>query len=229
MLSGRTEIGRTDPALLTAKVQGPRLLLLGGRSWRVTYIDWKRHQCFVEPAESGGKALWMTGGVPQGRSYRLVRAMRDVLLGADPPVALTSRAASRLASLRDDLAPLVHPGGTTVVQDRDGDVRWWTWAGFRANATLASTLSELADPTQRYDDASVRLRPDLSREMLREAVADATVRICLPDVNDKALDGLKFSAALPYRLAVAALAARLADLPAAEAVLDEPVRMAYLA
>lgn len=51
VLSGRTEIGRTDPALLTAKVQGPRLLLLAGRSWRVTYIDWKRRRCFVEPAE----------------------------------------------------------------------------------------------------------------------------------------------------------------------------------
>ncbi|MFU8850791.1 hypothetical protein ACNAW0_07370 [Micromonospora sp. SL1-18] len=35
VLSGRTEIGRTDAALLAAKVQGPRLLL-GGRSWRVT-------------------------------------------------------------------------------------------------------------------------------------------------------------------------------------------------
>ena len=87
VLSGRTEIGRTDPALLTAKVQGPRLLLLGGRSWRVTYIDWKRHRCFVEPAEGGGKALWMAGGVPQGLSYQMVRAMREVLLGADPPVA----------------------------------------------------------------------------------------------------------------------------------------------
>jgi hypothetical protein len=32
------------------------------------------------------------------------------------------------------------PGGTVI--SRDGqDVRWWTWAGFRANATLAATLS----------------------------------------------------------------------------------------
>lgn len=197
VLSGRTEIGRTDPALLTAKVQGPRLLLLGGRSWRVTHIDWKCHRCFVEPAESGGKALWMTGGMPQGRSYRMVRAMRDVLLGADPPVALTGRAANRLAGLREEFASLVHPGGTLLTQDRDGEVRWWTWAGFRANATLISTLSELADPTQRYDDASIRLRPDLSREMLRAGLADAAGRLCLPEINDKALDGLKFSAALP--------------------------------
>lgn len=229
VLSGRTEIGRIDPALLTAKVQGPRLLLLGGRSWRVTYIDWKRHRCFVESATSGGKALWMTGGMPQGRSYRMLRATRDVLLGVDPPVALTGRAATRLADLREEFASLVHPGGTLVVRDGDGEVRWWTWAGFRANATLISTLGELSDPVQRYDDASIRLRSDLSREMLRAALADAARRICLPEVDDKSLSGLKFSTALPHRLAVATLATRLADLPATEAVLAEPVRVAYLA
>ncbi|MFG3707093.1 DEAD/DEAH box helicase [Micromonospora sp. NPDC047670] len=228
VLSGRTEIGRTDPALLTAKVHGPRLLLLAGRSWRVTYIDWKRQRCFVEPADGGGKAVWMTGGSPQGLSYRMVRSMRDVLLGADPPVALTGRASTRLAQLREDATPLVHPGGTVVARDGDGEMRWWTWAGYRANATLIATLSDLADPTQRYDDASIRLRPDADREMVRAAMADAVDRICLPDVTEKALAGLKFSVALPERLAVATLAARLADVPAARSVLSEPTRVTYL-
>ncbi|MEU5909677.1 DEAD/DEAH box helicase [Micromonospora sp. NPDC047527] len=229
VLAGRTEIGRTDPALLTARVLGPRLLLLAGRSWRVTHIDWKRQRCFVEPAEGGGKALWMTGGSPQGLSYRMVRAIRDVLLGADPPVTLTSRAKSRLADLREDATAIVHPAGTVVLRDGDGEVRWWTWAGFRANATLIATLSELADPTQRYDDASIRLRPELDRTMVRKAMEDAVNRICLPDVTEKALAGLKFSAALPERLAVATLASRLADTPAARAVLAEPTRMTHLA
>ncbi|WP_326563876.1 DEAD/DEAH box helicase [Micromonospora peucetia] len=228
VLSGRTEIGRTDPALLTAKVQGPRLLLLAGRSWRVTYIDWKRRRCFVEPAEGGGKALWMTGGSPQGLSYRMVRAIRDVLLGADPPVALTGRASTRLAQLREEATSLVHPGGTVVARDADGELKWWTWAGFRANATLIATLSEIADPTQRYDDASIRLRPDLDRHLVRAAMVDAAERVCLPDVTEKALAGLKFSAALPERLAMATLAARLADLPAAREVLAEPTRTVHL-
>ncbi|SCG34929.1 DEAD/DEAH box helicase [Micromonospora humi] len=228
VMSGRSEIGRTDPALLTAKVQGPRLLLLAGRSWRVTHIDWKRQRCFVEPAESGGKALWMTGGTPAGRSYPMLRAMREVLLGADPPVALTGRAAGRLAGLREEHSALVHPGGTLVVQDRDGEARWWTWAGYRANATLLSTFSELTDPTQRPDDASIRLRAGLSRDELRSGLAATAGRLCLPAVDDNAVNGLKFSAALPHRLAVATLATRLADFPAAEAVLSEPVRVTHL-
>jgi ATP-dependent Lhr-like helicase len=46
----------------------------------------------------------------------------------------------------------------------------------------------------------------------------------LPSVDEKALSGLKFSEALPRRLAVATLATRLADLEHATSVLDEPVR-----
>ncbi|MFD6609642.1 hypothetical protein ACFWD1_12185 [Micromonospora chalcea] len=42
------------------------------------------------------------------------------------------------------------------------------------------------------------------------------------------MTGLKFSAALPHRLAVATLASRLADLPGAEATLAEPVRVTHL-
>jgi hypothetical protein len=44
-------------------------------------------------------------------------------------------------------------------------------------------------------------------------------RLCLPEVDEKALAGLKFSDALPRHLAVATLAARLADLDHAQTVL----------
>jgi ATP-dependent Lhr-like helicase len=60
--------------------------------------------------------------------------------------------------------------------------------------------------------------------MWRAGVADARQRLCLPEVSEKALVGLKFSNALPRRLAVATLATRLADLDGAAAVLGEPCR-----
>jgi ATP-dependent Lhr-like helicase len=103
-------------------------------------------------------------------------------------------------------------------------VRWWTWAGYRANATLAATLSHLTDGVQRFDDASIRMRADLSLEMWKAGTSDAIERMCLPDVDPRALAGLKFSEALPERLAYATLAARLADLDSAERVLGERVR-----
>ena len=101
VLHGRDEIGRVDPSLLADRVEGPRLLLLGGRSWRVSWTDWKRRRCFVEPAESGGRARWLSAGVG-GLSFEIARSMRDVLLGADVPVSLTQRAAGVLAGLRSD-------------------------------------------------------------------------------------------------------------------------------
>ena len=113
VLSGRQEIGRTDPMLLTEKTDGPRLLLLGGRSWKVTWTDWTRRRCYVEPAEGGGKARWLTPGV-SGASFAMARAAREVLLGADPPVALTQRAKRVLAEVRDEHVSAVHPGGTVI-------------------------------------------------------------------------------------------------------------------
>jgi ATP-dependent Lhr-like helicase len=221
VLLGRTELGRIDPSLLTEEIRGDRRLLLGGRSWRVTYVDWRRRRCFVEPADGGGKARWTTGGWA-GLGFDLARAMRDVILGASPPVALTFRAVSRLATEREERSQLVRPAGTTILRDRQGDLRWWTWAGFRANATLTATLAEVVDPVGRFDDFQIRLREDLTPATWQRLVADAGERLCLPEVNRKALDGLKFSAALPPRLATATLAARLADLEGAETVLKEP-------
>jgi hypothetical protein len=86
--------------------------------------------------------------------------MREVLLGTDPPVSLTRRAESCLHKWREDeAAGIVHPVGSLVTRVA-GDVRWWTWAGYRANATLAATLASVADPVQRPTDCWVRLRED---------------------------------------------------------------------
>ncbi|WP_084958884.1 DEAD/DEAH box helicase [Thermoactinospora rubra] len=226
VLAGRREVGLADASVLTEERRGPRLLLLGGRSWRVTYIDWTRRRVFVEPADRGGVAKWTASGIA-GLSFSLTRAMRDVLLGADPPVSLTRRARAALAEWREEEAcRLVHPGGTLVTRSGD-DVRWWTWAGYRANATLAATLSSVADPVQRPTDLYVRLREDLTVGRWRTALADAGDGrpLVLPDVDPRAVHGLKFAAVLPERLAMATVAARLADFEGARAALRDPVHV----
>ena len=150
--------------------------------------------------------------------------MREVLLGADPPVALTRRAIDQLAEVREQHLHAVHPGGTVINRLPSGDVRWWTWAGLRANATLTSTLAGLADPMQEHEDLYIRLRKDLTPAEWRAGIQDAAERLSLPDVDPKALTGLKFNSALPQRLALATLATRLADLPGALDVLRTPAR-----
>lgn len=226
VLWGRKEIGRTDPALLTEQVEGPRLLLLAGRTWRVAYVDWRRRRCFVEPSDGRGKARWNTSGGVGGMSFELTRAMRSVLLGEDPPVGLSGRATERLGVLRRDAVDTVHPGGTVIVRDEQGDLRWWTWAGYRTNATLAATLNSVAALDRRVGDECVRLRDGITPQAWKAAIAEAA--LSLPEVDERALTGLKFGVALPRRLAVATLAARLADLDHAAAVLAEPSRWTTL-
>ncbi|MEN3582589.1 DEAD/DEAH box helicase [Streptomyces sp. ZYX-F-203] len=224
VLQGRTEIGRTDPALLTERVDGPRRLLLAGRSWQVTYIDWRRKRCFVEPVDGGGKAKWSGTGFGQGTSFEVTRAVRAALLGTDPPVALTGRATTTLKEARATFLEKVHPGGTLIIRDEAGRLRWWTWAGHRANATLAATLEGVAVPGQRVNDHWIRLREDLTPAVWKETLSQAPDHLSLPDVDERAVRGLKFGDALPPRLAEATLSARLADPTAAATVLAEPVR-----
>ncbi|MGE5292525.1 MAG: hypothetical protein ACM3ML_36115 [Micromonosporaceae bacterium] len=94
----------------------------------------------------------------------------------------------------------------------------------RANATPIATLGDAADSAQRIEDFFIRLRDDVTPEMWKAALADVKERLCLPSVDAKAVDGLKFSAALPRHLAEATLAQRLADLDGARVVLAEPER-----
>ncbi|MEU4710570.1 DEAD/DEAH box helicase [Nocardia salmonicida] len=225
VLAGRQEIGHTDPSILTDDRPGPRLLLLAGRSWHVTYIDWSRRRAFVEPADSGGIAKWSSTGL-RGLSFELTRAIRAVLLGTEPPVALTKRARAQL----DDVCATktVHTvSDRSTVIERVGDaVRWWTWAGFRANATLAASLPTVVDPTQRPNDFSIRLRPDLNRALWRDALAERSGQdstLDFPLADERAVRGLKFSEVLPPGLATATVSARLADVEGARQVLGERV------
>lgn len=218
VLAGRVEVGTIGTDLLTESVDGPRLLLLGGRSWKVTHIDWERRRCFVEAADGGGKAKW--SGVPGGLSYAVARGMRDVLLGASPSgVTLTGRASRVLAETRENLADTVATDRLMVFLPNDSAGRWWTWAGTAANRTLQASLPSVIDPRQRIDEKSIRLLPGVTHDELREAIAAVEWRD--PFVDQNAVRGLKFSSALPQELAVHTVGTRIGDEIHARAVLSE--------
>jgi hypothetical protein len=64
---------------------------------------------------------------------------------------------------------------TTMVTTSGGG----TWAGYRASATLPY----LTDSVQRFDDASTRMRTDLTLEMWKTGTADAAERLCLNRIS----------------------------------------------
>lgn len=222
VLHGRREVGSADPLMLMRKVDGPRVLALGGRAWRVTYVDWNRQRCFVEPTDLPARSGWQ--GVLPPDSYELSQAQRAVLLGATPDVYLSKRAQQALSRLREENGHRVREDGTVVERDGD-DLRWWTWGGGRGNATLAASLPRLVDATDRVDNNVLRLRPDVDRATFRAALDGIAVGPLLPpDVTEEAVRGLKFADVLPPELAAQTLAARLADEHAARRISGETVR-----
>ncbi|MEV0675710.1 DEAD/DEAH box helicase [Actinosynnema sp. NPDC050436] len=219
VLSGREEIGQVGDEVLLADVDGPRVLLLAGRTWLVTHIDWSRRRCHVQPTDLPGRARWGGGG--GGMSYDVTQGVRNVVLGHDPAgVHLTRRAVSALAELRERHSAHTAPDGTVVDWSATGEVHWWTWAGTAANRTLHASLPELVDPRQRIGDHSLRFRPDLTVEEVNRCLARRELRP--PEVNPSAVSGLKFAAALPEDLAIATVAERLVDLAGARASLEAP-------
>jgi ATP-dependent Lhr-like helicase len=160
-------------------------------------------------------------GEPAPLSFGLCRAQRDVLLGLDPEVTISRRAASGLSELRHTHAQEVSARTTVVLSERD-DVHWWTWAGARANATLIAALPDIADPTQRIDNFRVRLPNAAAANRLDLALRSVSWSEVRPEVNSAALGGLKFAEVLPQSLATATISERLADVQSACVVAGEP-------
>lgn len=218
VLHGRREIGSVEPMLLVSKVHGPRIIALSGRPWEVTHIDWRRRRAYVEPSDRVGKSTWM--GEPRAYSFELADAVRRVLLGATPArVGVTSRSVARLDALRGQYAHRVGHG-VTVACDDGGGVRWWTFAGARANAVLTAALGEVAPELLdqwTYGNMHISLRSAASAAALASALHEARgtfgddLAAVRPPVTEQALKKLKFAELLPPSMAIATLSARNAD------------------
>jgi ATP-dependent Lhr-like helicase len=222
VLNGRHEVGGADPLMLMRKTDGPRLLALGGRAWRVTHIDWARRRCYVEPADRPARSLWQ--GVLPPESYELSQAQRSVLLGSTPDVALSQRAQAELSKHRDEFGHQVWELGT-VVERQDDELWWWTFAGGRANATLAAALEHLVDANGKPENHRLRLRTDVDRTALSAALYDVLDAVLPPPaVTDEAVAQLKFGEILPPDLAADTLGLRLSDDNSARRVSSGPLR-----
>ena len=225
VLLGREEIGSVDPIVLTRKVDGPRLIVLAGRSWQVTHIDWKRRRCFVEPDEDTGRRC---GG--SAKAYRcrfaLSRAMRDVLLGHDPEVTLSRRAVEGLAGLRGARRTEVHAG-----RHRRSSARARTTGGGPGRAPAPTPPSwqrcpDVIDPKQQVGNYRLRLLP--ASEERPSPVAGhrrggtSWSPLQYRPSRARAVSGLKFNEVLPAGLAAETLALRMVDRAGAAAVAAEP-------
>ena len=216
---GKDELGVLDAASLLTNEGYYETVLLGGRSWKINYIDWNRQAVWVEPATTQGRSRWYGSG--QALSAELCDAVRRVAAGVDPAgVTFTQRAQAVMAEMRTELS-FARPGHTTVVTD-EHSARWWTWAGIRANNSLVDALGDLV--ASRGDDLSIGLEPGRASHeevalRLAELHPDA---LPTPTVAGEYAANLKFSDCLPEALALEVARQRLIDPAAVARVLDEP-------
>ncbi len=116
---GARDLGQIAPLSLLNPDRSLATVLLGGHSWKITSIDWRRKVAWVEPSEQRGRSRWHGGGQPW--SYELSQSIRSVLGGEDPAaVTLTQRAQGRPRGEQGRDA-VGHVGGP--LGSRDGGAR----------------------------------------------------------------------------------------------------------
>src|SRR5207237_9014455 len=122
--------------------------LLGGPAWRVTHLGWSRRIAHVEATEETGRSRWRGSGPTLG--FRLCQALRRLLAGEEDSPRWSRRARARLAELREE-HPWVQAEGPSLLSRPPAGPQWWTFAGTRANATLAGALSRICAGRVEHD------------------------------------------------------------------------------
>ena len=224
VLHGRQELGYVDELTFLQKQDGPKVLLLGGRSWKVNHVDWQRRVAYVEATGASGRSRWKGAG--RRLSYRMCQAIKHVLSGSDSRPWWSRRAQDRMQEVRAEF-PWATAETTVVLAGADSECQWWTFGGDGANASLARALSDITRRRVTSDSLALQFDPQCDTNTLDAAVRQIREQDpagMLPSIDPAAIDGLKFSHCLPGELAVQMLEQRLQDRDAIRQVLNERVR-----
>jgi ATP-dependent Lhr-like helicase len=223
---GRQELGFVDETTFLSRREGPRVLLLGGQAWRVTHLDWGRRLAHVEAAEETGRSRWRGTGPTLG--FALCQAMRRLLSGETSSPGWSRRAQTRLAELRKEHS-WVRAEGSSLVSRPHPAAEWWTFAGTRANATLAGELSRRCGSRIDHDALTITIEGveglAASEQAVRQLMTEDPSTL-VPQVEEAALEGLKFSRCLSKETGLEILASRLRDEPAIRVVFSQPMGVA---
>lgn len=224
VLHGRQELGFVDELTFLGKQEHSHVLLLGGRAWHVSHIDWQQRIAHVEVFEGRGRTRWKGRG--QGLSFRLCQAIQRVLAEDGMRSWWSQRTRTQMADVRSKFPWLTCEG--TVVAHDEGGMTWWTFAGQKANATLAPTLANIARVPTVADNLAIEFERVMPLHEVQDAVEELRSRdpaILLPQVAPQALENMKFSECLPPALATHVLEMRTQDSMAVEHTLRAPIRL----
>jgi hypothetical protein len=134
----------------------------------------------------------------------------------------SQRATAQIAEIRLGY-PWLSNDRTTLVQQANGEVQWWTFAGGLANSIVRDHLGGTS--TVKTDNLCLRFSSTLKLADVESLIASKMQEQLTPSPSEEALDNLKFGECLPPGIADEVFAARFNDPEAIANVRQEPMRL----
>ena len=220
VISGQKELGNVHESTFYKKQEGPAILVLAGRSWKTNHLDWKRRIAHVEPTDEKGRSRWIGEG--QFLSFRVCQAIRRVLAAETTEPYWSQRAISQISEVRMEY-PWASSDQTMLVQQPNGEVQWWTFAGGLANTLVMGHLG--GGSKAKTDNLCIRFPSTLKLADVETLIASRIRDEIVSKPSEKAIENLKFGECLPLPIAGEVFAARFNDPEAIANIRQEPMRV----
>jgi ATP-dependent helicase Lhr and Lhr-like helicase len=155
VICGIEELGWVHPLSFAGFGQRPVVISLGGRAWEVIRLDEDRSIAQVRPTEERGRSRWL--GESRALSYPLCQAIHGVLVDEATEPFWSKRATAEIVVARSENTTARSEGTVLEGDDRNDRVKWWTFGGLKANASLAGMLRRKDGVIPRFDNYFVEL------------------------------------------------------------------------
>jgi ATP-dependent Lhr-like helicase len=220
VVCGIEELGWVHPLSFTGFGQRPVIISLGGRAWEVIRLDEDRSIAQVRPTEERGRSRWL--GESRALSYEFCQAIHGVLIDDIVEPFWSKRAKAEIVVARSENTTAGSEGTVLEADERNGRVKWWTFGGLKANASLAGILPGSDGVIPRFDNYYVEIPNAGGLQGAERRLRD------LPSANaisPSALGGpstrVKFWECLPEDLQDRFTAARFSDPEGALKILSQ--------
>ncbi len=218
-LQGNTLIGHVDPMNLAASKRGPIVLALGGRSWSIASVDWKRDRIYVEPAEARGASRWLSAA--RGVSRSVASEVREII---ECPSAIDDSTLTKRSALR--FSDICAEQEFTLVENplrlESEGLEWWTYEGLASNLLLAAKIASAGGVCAEVGSYCIRFK--LSESQLDRHGGWRGIRALDAPWSSEGQRRIKFASMVPEDLVNRMMLERLrvqASAPEAESGVTE--------
>ena len=221
VFNGKSEIGNVHESTFykAGDVDSPVILVLAGRNWKLTNLDWKRRIAYVETTIERGQSRWVGEG--QNLSFEICQAMKHIVSTSTGEYYWSERTKTKMQEIRMGYG-FINMGESILLRQSIGEVQWYTFAGGLANYLLADAISmpDAVKPNNLF----IKIKTDMKMDQLQMLISENIKNEIEPLFATTVLDGLKFSECLPESLGKQVFKERFKSPEAIETIRSQPIR-----